>query len=182
MNQFTDNTNAVGKNRSLFGIIAILLGLLAMLMPGLTGISVIFFIGVIVLAGGITRIIWAFKAGSPGKGVLIFAIGVLTLLCGIALLVNPLLGSGILTILLAVYFVLDGIFEVIAGVQLRPASGWGWMLTGGIVSILLGVIIWRQFPLSGAWAIGILLGIKLFFVGLIMITSGLVVQDKVDNL
>jgi uncharacterized membrane protein HdeD (DUF308 family) len=46
------------------------------------------------------------------------------------------------------------------------------MLFGGIVSILLGIMMWRQFPLAGAWAIGILLGIKLFFVGLIMVTTG----------
>jgi uncharacterized membrane protein HdeD (DUF308 family) len=46
------------------------------------------------------------------------------------------------------------------------------MLFGGIVSVLLGIMIWAQFPLSGVWAIGILLGIKLFFVGLIMLVGG----------
>jgi uncharacterized membrane protein HdeD (DUF308 family) len=99
------------------------------------------------------------------------------LLCGIALVANPLFGSGVLTIMLALYFILDGISEVVAGIKLRPGSGWGWMLFGGIVSILLGMMIWGQFPLSGAWAIGILLGIKLFFVGLMMITGGSVVRS-----
>ena len=55
---------------------------------------------------------------------------------------------------------------IAAGLQRRPGSGWGWMLTGGVVSIGLGVMIWSQFPLSGAWAIGILVGIKLLFIGL----------------
>ncbi len=83
----------------------------------------------------------------------------------------------ILTIMLVVYFVLDGIFEVVAGLKRRPGSGWGWMLFGGIVSILLGAVIWSQFPLSGIWAIGILLGIKLFFVGLIMLKGGSAVRS-----
>jgi uncharacterized membrane protein HdeD (DUF308 family) len=101
-----------------------------------------------------------------------FVIGGLTLLCGIALLANPLFASGVLTIMLALYFIIDGILEIAAAMRLRPEAGWGWMLFGGIVSILLGAVIWSQFPLSGIWAIGILLGIKLFFVGLIMVTSG----------
>jgi len=177
MNQFADAAKAGGKKMKTFGVIAIILGMLAMLTPGLTGISVIFLLGVFVLVGGIVRIIWAFEAGSFGKGVLMFAIGGLTLLCGIILVANPLFASGVLTIMLALYFILDGISEIAAGVRLRPGSGWGWMLFGGIVSILLGMIIWRQFPLSGVWAIGILLGIKLFFVGLIMVMGGSAVRS-----
>jgi len=169
MNEFADAAKAGGNRMTLFGVIAIILGILAMMAPVLTGMWVIILVGVLVLIGGIVRIIWALQAGSLGKGLPMFAIGGLTLLCGIVLLAHPLFASGVLTILLALYFVLDGISEIVASVRLRPGSGWGWMLFGGIVSIWLGIIIWRQFPLSGVWAIGILLGIKLFFVGLIML-------------
>ena len=82
-----------------------------------------------------------------------------------------------LTIILGIYFVVYGICEIAASFQLRPESGWGWVLFGRIVSILLGIMIWRQFPLLGAWAIGILLRIKLFFVDLIMVTGGSVVRS-----
>jgi uncharacterized membrane protein HdeD (DUF308 family) len=105
-----------------------------------------------------------------------FVIGVLTLLCGIALLAHPLFASGVLTILLAVYFVADGISEIAAGFG-RMGDGGGWLLFGGIVSILLGAMIWAQYPLSGAWAMGTLLGIKLFFVGLTMIAGGSAVRS-----
>jgi uncharacterized membrane protein HdeD (DUF308 family) len=176
MEEFREAAKAGGKDMTIFGVIAIILGMLAMLAPGLTGISIAILVGVIVLAGGIVRIIWAFQAASFGKGLLMLLIGGLTLLCGIALIVNPLFASGVLTIMLAVYFIIDGICEITAGSRLRPAPGWGWMLFGGIVSILLGMMIWAQFPLSGAWAIGILLGIKLFFVGLIMVTGGSAVR------
>jgi len=177
MNEFADAAKAGGNRMTLFGVIAIILGILAMFAPVLTGISVIILVGVLVLIGGIVRIIWALQAGSLGKGLPMFAIGGLTLLCGIVLLAHPLFASGVLTILLALYFVLDGISEIAAGVRLRPRSGWGWMLFGGIVSIWLGFIIWGQFPLSGVWAIGILLGIKLFFVGLIMLKGGSAVRS-----
>jgi uncharacterized membrane protein HdeD (DUF308 family) len=65
---------------------------------------------------------------------------------------------------------------------LKPGTGWGWLLFGGIVSILLGIIIWRQFPLSGVFAIGILFGIKLFFNGLLMVTGVAQVQQTADVL
>ena len=177
MNEFEDAAKAGGNKMTVFGVIAIILGILAMLAPVLTGISVIILVGVLVLVGGIVRIIWAFQAGSLGKGLPMFAIGGLTLLCGIVLLAHPLFASGVLTIMLALYFVLDGISEIAASVRLRPGPGWGWMLFGGIVSIWLGIIIWRQFPLSGVWAIGILLGIKLFLVGLIMLKGGSAVRS-----
>jgi uncharacterized membrane protein HdeD (DUF308 family) len=175
MNPLQEAAKAGDRNMTVFGVIAIVLGILAMLAPGLTGFSVVLLLGVIVLVGGILRIIWAFQAGSFGKGLLMFAIGGLTLLCGIVLLAHPLFASGVLTILLALYFILDGISEIAAGV--RQGHGSGWMLFGGIVSVLLGIMIWGQFPLSGVWAIGILLGIKLFFVGLIMVMGGSAVRS-----
>ena len=177
MNDYTDAAKAGGNKMAILGVIAIILGILAMLAPGLTGMSVLILMGVLVLIGGMVRIIWAFQAGSLGRGLLMFAIGGLTLLCGIVLLAHPLFASGVLTIMLALYFILDGISEIAASVRLRPGSGWGWMLFAGIVSIWLGIMIWGQFPLSGVWAIGILLGIKLVFVGLIMLMGGSAVRS-----
>ncbi len=177
MNELADAAKTGSKNMTILGAIAIILGMLAMMAPGLTGLSVALVVGVLVVIGGIVRMIWAFQAGSLGRGVLMFAIGALTLLCGIALVAKPLFAAGFMTILLASYFVVDGIFEIIAGFQGRPAPGSGWMLFGGSVSVLLGIMIWRQFPLSGVYAIGILLGIKLFFVGLMMITGGSMVRS-----
>lgn len=172
MSEFADT----GKGMTFLGVIAVILGILAMLAPGLTGVSVTFLIGILVIAGGIIRMIWSFKMGSFGKGVLMFGIGLLTLVCGIALVANPLFASGVMAIVLAIYFIADGIFEISGSFLLRPVSGWGWMLFGGIVSIVLGIMIWRQFPLSGAWAIGTLLGIKLFFIGIFIITTGTAVK------
>jgi uncharacterized membrane protein HdeD (DUF308 family) len=175
MHNLTEAAKAGGKRMTTFGVMAIILGMLAMLAPGLTGISIAMLLGGLVVVSGIVRMMWAFQSGSLGRGLWMLVIGVLTLLCGIALLAHPLFASGVLTILLAVYFVADGISEIAAGFG-RLGDGGGWLLFGGIVSILLGAMIWAQYPLSGAWAMGTLLGIKLFFVGLTMIAGGSAVR------
>jgi uncharacterized membrane protein HdeD (DUF308 family) len=177
MNELAAAAKSGGKHMTVFGTIAIILGLLTIATPALVGTSVLIILGVLVLAAGLVRIFWAFGSGSVGKGLLMFAIGLLTGLCGLSLILNPLFASGLLSILLAVYLVVDGLAEIVAGFRRKPVSGWGWLVVGGIVSILLGVMLWRQFPLAGVWAIGVLLGIKLCFIGLIMITAGSAVRQ-----
>jgi len=66
---------------------------------------------------------------------------------------------------LAVYFAVDGVFQILWAFRLRPIKGWGWALFSGIVSLALGVMIWRQFPVSGVWAVGTLAGIQMVFGG-----------------
>ena len=179
MSEITNAAATGGRNMKLFGIITIILGILAIASPLIVGLSVALLVGLFVVAGGIARMIWAFRTGSLGKGLLTFAIGGLTLLCGVALVTHPLFASGVLTIILAVYFVLDGVFEVAAAIRMRPSSGWGWLLVCGVISFLLGLMIWQQFPLSGAWAIGILLGFKLLLVGMTMIGVGSIARSNV---
>jgi len=161
-----------GTRMATWGVLTMLLGVFAMFTPMLTGFSILLLLGLIVMAAGIMRMVWAFKAGSVGRGLLMFVLGLLTLVVGFLLLVNPLFAAVSVTILLTAYLVVDGAAEVYAGIQRRPDAGWGWLLVGGIISVLLGVLIWRQAPLAGVWAIGLFLGIKLFFVGLMMMTVG----------
>lgn len=172
MSTYTDEVVVASGNAKWFGIMTIVLGLLAIAAPLVAGAWVALVVGFLVLGGGVARMLWAFQAISFGRGLLGFFIGLLTLLCGIALVTDPLLASGALTMVLAFYFLIDGIFEIAAAFQIRPVSGWGSLFFGGVLSVILGVMIWQQFPLSGAWAIGILLGIKLLFVGIIMVNIG----------
>jgi uncharacterized membrane protein HdeD (DUF308 family) len=156
------------KRMTLFGVIAIILGFLAMAAPVLTGMSIALLLGILVVVGGVVRLVWAFQAGSVGEGILKFLLAGLTLVCGVLLVVNPLFASGFFTILLSLYFIVDGVSEVAVGLGTRR----GWFTVAGIISIILGCLLWAQFPLSGAWALGILLGIKLLFIGLLMIMGG----------
>ena len=89
----------------------------------------------------------------------------LAVLAGLLILVNPLFGLASLTLMLAIYFVVEGIMVAMLGFKLKPAKGWGWTLFSGVVTFFLGGLIWSQWPISGVWAIGTLLGIHLIFDG-----------------
>ena len=131
MSELAEAARSGGSRMTVLGVIAIILGILAMLAPGLTGLSVAMLLGVLVVIAGVTRIGWAFGASSVGKGILLFVLGALMIMCGIALLANPLFAASALTIILAIYFVVDGIVELAAGIQLRSLSGSGWLIFRG---------------------------------------------------
>jgi len=155
-----------------FGIVLLILGILAICTPMVAGTAVSTMVAILLMAAGIVRMLWAFRAESFGKGVLAFLLGGLTLGVGVVMLARPLIGLGSLTLVLGVYFLLDGIFDIVAAFQIKPTKGWGWMVFGGATSILLSALIWSQWPLSGAWAIGILVGVRLLFAGWEMIALG----------
>lgn len=157
----------------ILGFLTILFGVLAMMAPLVAGIGVTLSVGILLILAGIMRTIFAFKCKSWGKGILVFLLGLLTLVVGFYMVTRPAGALLALTLFLAAYFVVDGIFEIIEAFDLKPIQGWGWMLFGGIVSILLGIMIWRQWPVSGAWAIGILFGIKMIFAGWAMTGIGM---------
>jgi uncharacterized membrane protein HdeD (DUF308 family) len=92
-------------------------------------------------------------------------LGLLSLATGGYLVSRPDIGLSALTLFLAVYFVLDGVFEIIWSFRLRPIKGWGWSLFSGIAALVLGIMIWRQFPVSGEWAVGTITGIHMIFAG-----------------
>ena len=94
-----------------------------------------------------------------------FVIGLMSAVAGGYMLARPGMALATITIVLAAYFIVDGVFEIIWAFRLRPIKGWGWTLFSGIVALALGVMIWRQFPVSGVWAVGTLAGIHLLFGG-----------------
>jgi uncharacterized membrane protein HdeD (DUF308 family) len=167
--------DGIKKNARLavvIGIIMLICGFVAIGSPLAAGLSVTIVVGVMLIVGGVAQCFLAFQAGAFGKGLLTFIMGALTAVAGFYLFNQPLAGLASITIFLAAYFVITGIFELVSAFQIRPAEGWGLMLFTGIVTLLLGIMIWRQFPLSGAWAVGMLFGIKLILSGWSLIFIG----------
>jgi uncharacterized membrane protein HdeD (DUF308 family) len=176
--------DGIKKNARLaviIGIIMLICGFLAIGSPLAAGLSVTIFVGAMLIVGGISQCFLAFQAGAFGKGLLIFVVGALTAVAGFYLFNQPLAGLASITIFLAVYFVVTGIFELVSAFQIRPAEGWGLMLFNGIVTLVLGIMIWRQFPLSGAWAVGVLFGIKLVLSGWSLIFIGRSVRGAANE-
>ncbi len=132
----------------------------------------------LLVIGGIGQCILAFKAGPFGRGLLTFILGLFMTLAGSYMATQPVVGMASLTMILVIYLVVAALFELIMAFQIRPADGWGWALFNSIVTLLLGLMLWRQFPLSGAWAVGILFGIKMFFSGSLLVFIGITAKEE----
>jgi uncharacterized membrane protein HdeD (DUF308 family) len=154
------------------GVILVIAGFLAMVSPFVAGLSVTIMVGALLAISGISQCFLAFKAGAFGRALMIFLAGLIMAVAGFYMISQPVAGLAALTLILAAYFIASGILEIIVAFQLRPADGWGFELFGGIVTLVLGFLLWRQFPLSGAWAIGVLFGIKMVFSGWALIFLG----------
>jgi len=172
MNEIARDVKRVSRGGIVFGIVLVILGILSIMAPLFSGVAVTLLVGFFMIAAGIARLVWAFQAGSFGKGVLTFLLGGLFIVTGILMLARPLAGLASLAMVVGAFFLVDGIFEMAAAFKIKPAEGWGWMLFGGIASIVLAGMIWWDWPFSGAWAIGVLVGVKLLFSGTAMIAIG----------
>jgi hypothetical protein len=84
---------------------------------------------------------------------------------GILLVFYPMAGAQALTLFLAAFLAIDGVVRIGMALRLRPGHGWGWVLFGGIVTLILAAMIWTQWPGSAIWVIGLLVGINLLFTG-----------------
>jgi len=158
------------------GIVMIIAGVLSLILPFAAGLAVTAVIGATLFAGGVVQMLLAFKAGALGRGLMIFLLGLLGAVAGIYTLMQPVAALASLTLLLAAYFIATGVLAAIAAFQVRPSQGWGWMLANGIITILLGVMITSQWPLSGAWAAGILVGVHLLSGGAALAALGSAVR------
>ena len=177
MNEMRDEIKSSAGNVKWMGILTIVFGILVMAMPYVAGQSVLMVIGILVMAGGLLRLIWAFKAGSLGKGILTFLIGVLTLLAGFWIITEPLIAAGALTIVLSIYFFADGLLELVAAASV--GEGKGWLIFDGVVTLVLGSLLFVGFPFAGPLAVGIMLGVKLLLAGITMLTLGSAVKRAV---
>ena len=167
--------DAIRRNAGLTvasGVILVIAGLLAILSPFVAGLSITIMVGVLLAVSGIGQCFLAFRAGAFGRALVLFAAGLLMAIAGFYMMSQPVSGLAALTLVLMAFLVATGILEIIVAFQLKPADGWGIELFNGVVTLVLGILLWRQFPLSGAWAIGILFGIKMVFSGWAFIFVG----------
>ena len=172
MNQTTEILDQASKASTWMGALTLIAGILAMASPLVSGVLLTYMIGFLLILGGISRGIYAFYAGSLGKGILMFAFGAIAIIAGLVLLSNPVLGLTTLTLILFGYFLVDGVHEVILAFQLKPNKGWGLLLINGLVSLLLAVMVYRHWPVSAAWLPGVLVGVNLILTGITMLAIG----------
>jgi len=148
----------------------IVLGVFAIMEPAVASLGVALLVGWLFVFGGIAHLITAFKGGGAKQVIWQILISVVYVIGGVYLLANPLMAVGTLTLLLASVLFIAGVFEIAAYFQIANASG--WLLANGIVTLVLGGLIWFQWPSSSVWAIGLLVGVNLLMTGLTRLMLG----------
>jgi uncharacterized membrane protein HdeD (DUF308 family) len=158
------------------GVALILVGVVAISCSFFATLATMLTFGILLLVGGIVQVVTAFW-GRQWRGFVAQVLaGVLYLVVGVFLIERPLEAAAAFTLLVAAGLLVGGILRVILAL-LERFDGWGWALLNGVVSVALGIAIWRQWPLSGLWVIGLFVGIEMLFSGLSWVMLGLGVRS-----
>lgn len=147
------------------GILLVIAGVLAIVYPVISSVAVIVLLGWLLIISGIAQGISLIGAGQAPHFWLQLISVILAVLIGFLFLRDPEQGLVTITLLLLVFFMIEGISKIVFALTIRPFPNWGWVLASGLVGILLSLILWASLPVTAVWLIGLLLGIELISVG-----------------
>ncbi|HEY1655023.1 MAG TPA: HdeD family acid-resistance protein [Candidatus Tumulicola sp.] len=154
------------------GIALILVGVYAIWAEGIATMASVIVLGAVVFVAGIAQIVGAFMSRGAGHVILLLLVGALDIIVGLMLLEHPAVGALTITLLLAVLFVFGGVFRFVSALWLQFPH-YGWVAFSGIVSVILGVLLWTQWPISAIWFIGFVVGLNFIFAGVSWSALGL---------
>ena len=169
-----------GWTRTL-GIAFVIIGLLAIAVPGIFSLGFEMFLGWLFLFGGIFQIITSFRTNGTKGWLLGLVTGILACVVGVLFVMQPFQGVRILTIILAAYYLFDGISKIIFRFTNPeiPGNKWGWV--NGIFGIIIAGLVWIEWPLSSAWFIGLLVGVNMLFYGIALISLASACRRHLDS-
>jgi uncharacterized membrane protein HdeD (DUF308 family) len=164
------------------GIVMLVLGLVAIAVPEIASLTIAILIGWLFFVGGIFRTLSVLRhRGMPGFAWSLLT-AVLAIVLGLVLLLRPIAGVLTLTIALVAFFVVEGVTAILLAIEhRRHLPSWGWVLLSGLVDLLLAFLIWDGWPSSAGWAIGLLVGINMVFVGLSLIMTAIAARTMTPN-
>ena len=165
----TSNVRIGARTLMLLGIILCLLGLIVLLSPVAAGEAVVLIVAVVLVVTGIAQMVQGWRSGGWSVAPVAIVFGAAVAVVGVMVWLNPAIGSGFLTVLLILFFIANGLWKASTAWRYRGAHGWVWLLLSGLVSLVFVYLLWKQWPLSGAWAVGVLVGIDLVLTGLSMV-------------
>jgi uncharacterized membrane protein HdeD (DUF308 family) len=165
----------------LWGVLLIVFGMVAVGLPLLAAVAVNALVAWLIVLAGVVHLMLAFRAHGAGSKVWKLLVGVAYVCFGVYLIARPLLGVATLTLLLASLFLIEGILDIVLYVKMRPIRGSIWVLIDGIVTLLLGLMIYMQWPSSSAWAIGTLVGVSMIISGVARVMMSLAVHGAAED-
>jgi uncharacterized membrane protein HdeD (DUF308 family) len=147
------------------GILLVLLGMIGLVMATALTVASVLLFGALLVVGGIAQAIEAFRAAGWKSRALHVFIALIYIAAGALALYDPVAASLSLTLFVAAMLLVTGALRVVMAFQMRPVRGWGWVLAGGSMSLLLGIAILVQWPVSGLLAIGLFVALELMIAG-----------------
>jgi uncharacterized membrane protein HdeD (DUF308 family) len=154
------------------GILFTILGIIALRYSYASTIIAIQILGALYTAAGLAELFYAFKSSGPKSVLWRFALGAIYLIIGLFMLIKPLANALSLTLILALLLAATGIYRIYDAI-VHNVPYKLWRIINGIISIIIGILLWMQWPYSGIWFIGMLLGIELLVSGLTSIAIAL---------
>jgi len=161
------------------GVLFIVLGIFAIAEPFAAGLGVTLLVGWLLVIGAVAHFIAAFKGGGAKHVILQVVVGIVYLIGGLYFLTHTIMGVSTLTLLLSGVILAEGVLEILAYFRLRNMHGASWLLINGLVTLLLGGLIWFHWPSSSVWAIGTLVGVNLLMTGISRLMLGLAARKLV---
>lgn len=166
----------------LWGVSLICLGMLSLAMPLFAAVAINGLIAWLIVLAGIVHLVVAFHSREAGSVIWRLLVGLAYICFGGYLFARPAVGVVTLTLLLASLFLVEGIFNIVLYFRTRATLRSSWFLVDGIVTLLLGAMIYMQWPSSAAWAIGTLVGVSLIFSGVARVMVSLTVRKAAESL
>ena len=161
----------------ILGALLIVVGLVAISSTWIATLATVVVLGILLMIGGAVEILDAFLGrGWRGFWMHLLA-GIMYLVLGFLMVQRPLEAAAFFTLMLAVGFFVSGLFRIIVALSER-FYGWGWVLLNGVVTLILGVLIWRGWPETAFWVIGLFVGIDMLFDGWSLVITALTIRGS----
>jgi uncharacterized membrane protein HdeD (DUF308 family) len=160
----------------LWGGLLIVFGILAVGSPFLAAVAVNVVIAWLIILAGIVHVMLALHAHRAGRLIWKLLVGVAYLFFGVYLIMHPVVGVATLTLVIASLFLIEGILDIMLFLKMRSLRGSSWVLIDGIITLLLGLMIYLHWPTSSVWAIGILVGVSMIISGVTRVMLSLAVR------
>ena len=156
-------------------VLLIVCGVLAILLPFEMSLGVVLLVSWLLIIGGIVQFVHVFRCQGIGDGIWKALIAIIYFVTGLYLRFNLRVGLAALTLVLIAFFVTQGLVDIFAYVRTRQSGMSRWLLFDGLITLLLGVMIWRRWPSSAIWVIGLLVGINMIMTGItrLMLSLGI---------
>ena len=159
----------------LLGILLMAGGTAAVVYPLMSSVNFIIVLGTILIIGGVAIIIASIWTGRWSAFLVHLLVGILYVMLGIAIRDAPVESLAVLTLLVAAFFIVAGLFRSVAALVERFPL-WGWTLLNGVITTLAGIVIYDTYPYSALWVIGLMVGLELIFNGWTWIMLALVIR------